>query len=379
MEAVRVRCLSEDQLQPYLDRRRYAAFALPYLKADSLLREILSKANDFVPSAAGSVLMDRAFERGEGPGDASLYFVATFGPSSEGLLGKSLRADSGIVGRVYRSGECYLMEDAESDPHFYGGFDSDAGFVTRNVVAVPIRIERTVCGVLELVNRLGQPSYTRKDLKLLEIFARYTSVSVESLLDAQRANEMARRDDLTGLHNDRFFHHRLTEDLVRADVTDSSVALLFLDLDRFKDVNDTHGHLAGSQVLKEFGYLLRQTVNVPRATLARYGGDEFVVILPDLEVDDAMAVAGDIRAALSDTAFLQGSFSWAEGPVYWRRPLTASIGVAVYPVHLSRHGTTDQKKNLLLRAADQAMYEAKAEGKNRVRLSEATGRPAPSP
>jgi diguanylate cyclase (GGDEF)-like protein len=235
---------------------------------------------------------------------------------------------------------------------------------------VPIRIERTVCGVLELVNRQVDRHYTERDLKLLEIFARYTSVSIENLLDAQRANEMARRDDLTGLHNDRFFHHRLTEDLIRADVTRSNVALIFLDLDNFKNVNDTHGHLAGSQVLKEFGYLLRQTVTVANATLARYGGDEFVIILPDHDVERTLAVTADIQKALKGTAFLQGSFSWAEGPIYWREPLTASVGIAVYPVHLSREGNIDLKKNLLLRAADQAMYQAKAEGKNQVRVAE---------
>jgi diguanylate cyclase (GGDEF)-like protein len=262
------------------------------------------------------------------------------------------------------------MDDPEQDPNFFPKFDEDNDFQTSGVVAVPIRIERTVCGVLELINRSDGKRYTKKDLELLEIFARYTSVSIENLLDAQRANEMARRDDLTGLYNDRFFHHRLTEDLIRADVTDSTVGLLFLDLDNFKDVNDTHGHLAGSQVLKEFGYLLKQTVPHREATLARYGGDEFVIILPGHELEQARSMAEAIRDALGQTAFLQGSFSWAEGPVYWRRPLTCSIGVAGYPLHVPRQGTTDLKKNLLLRAADQAMYEAKGEGKDRVQVAE---------
>ena len=245
---------------------------------------------------------------------------------------------------------------------FYSKFDRDHEFRTACAVAVPIRIERTVCGVLELVNRSEGQRYESQDLELLEIFARYTSVSIENLLDAQRANEMARRDDLTGLHNDRFFHHRLSEDLIRADVTDTTVALIFLDLDNFKGVNDTHGHLAGS-------HLLKQTVTVPGATLARYGGDEFVIILPDHSVGDALAVAESVHAALRRTTFLQGSFSWAEGPIYWREPLTMSVGVAVYPIHLARKGTVDLKKNLLLRAADQAMYESKAAGKDRVQVA----------
>jgi diguanylate cyclase (GGDEF)-like protein len=353
-----------------LDRRRYSAFAVSQLAVTSFLSEILSKANDFVPSSSGSILMDRPFDRGDTPAETSLYFVATFGESSQSLLGKHLKADRGVAGYVYRTGEPYVMNDPEHDPEFYSKFDEGSDFTTSCAIAVPVRIERTVCGVLELVNSLDDGGYTARDLQMLEIFARYTSVSIENLLDAQRANEMARRDDLTGLYNDRFFHHRLTEDLVRADVTGGTVALLFLDLDNFKAVNDNHGHLAGSQVLKEFGYLLRQTVVSEEATLARYGGDEFVVILPDHDLDHATETAHNVQQALETTQFLQGSFSWSDGPVYWREPLTCSVGVAVYPVHLPRQGTTDMKKNLLLRAADLAMYDAKARGKNRVTVAE---------
>jgi diguanylate cyclase (GGDEF)-like protein len=369
---LQVLSLSVEDLGVYLDRRRYSAFVTPRLQVDAFLRDILSKANDFVPAAAGSILMDRPMERGETPEGTRLYFVAAFGDSCNGLLGRCLPASEGVVGYVYRTGQPYAMNDPRTDPNFYGKFDEKGAFRTENILAVPILIERTVCGVLELLNRREAKHFSQKDLKLLEIFARYTSVSIENLLDAQRANEMARRDDLTGLYNDRFFHHRLTEDLVRADLTDSSVALLFLDLDNFKDVNDTHGHLAGSQVLKEFGYLLSKTVHGTEATLARYGGDEFVVILPNVDLKTAAEVAESIRAALRETQFLQGSFSWAEGPVYWERNLSSSIGVAVYPDHVSREGTTDLKKNLLLRAADQAMYEAKAQGKNRVEIAGAS-------
>jgi GGDEF domain-containing protein len=85
-------------------------------------------------------------------------------------------------------------------------------------------------------------------------------------------------------------------------------------------------------------------VTVANATLARYGGDEFVIILPDHDVERTLAVTADIQKALKGTAFLQGSFSWAEGPIYWREPLTASVGIAVYPVHLSREGNRPQEE-----------------------------------
>ncbi len=370
MVVTEVHALPVEELEPFLDRRRYAAFSLNRRQLGEFLAEVLSKANDFVPSAAGSILMDRPVERGPTPAETPLYFVAAFGSAAPEVLGKKIGADTGVVGQVYRTGEPYLMDDPKNDTNFCSDFDRQLTFATASVLAVPIRIERAVCGVLELINRTDGEVYTHRDLQLLEIFARYTSVSIENLLDAQRASEMARRDDLTGLNNDRFFHHRLTEDLIRADLKRSTVGLLFLDLDDFKGVNDTHGHLAGSQVLKEFGYLLQHVIDAPEATLARYGGDEFVVILPDFDVDQVLAAADAVQQALTHTLFLQGNFSWAEGPVHWQRQLTASIGAAVYPVHLARRGSTDLKKNLLLRAADQAMYAAKAKGKNQVVLAD---------
>lgn len=143
-----------------------------------------------------------------------------------------------------------------------------------------------------------------------------------------------------------------------------------MDLDNFKLVNDTHGHLAGSQVLKEVGYLMRVVIRRAGVTLARYGGDEFVVILPGCDPDQAAAVAEAVRMAIGRQRFLRGTFSWSPQPVDFREPLTCSIGVAVYPEHVPRRGSSDHRRNMLLRAADQAMYVAKAAGKNKVVMAE---------
>ena len=117
-------------------------------------------------------------------------------------------------------------------------FDETHAFNTNSLLAVPIRIENSVCGVLEMVNRLDGRPFDERDRALLEIFASYTSVSIQNLLDARRAGAAARSDDLTGLSNDRFFHRRLAEDLDHADAAAGRVALLFMDLDNFKSVND---------------------------------------------------------------------------------------------------------------------------------------------
>ncbi len=358
--------LPANELEPFLERYRHDAGLLEPIDAASFIGEVLQRANAFVPSEAGSVFFDHPFERERDPAKAELYFVATFGPLARALLGNSIPASDGVVGHVYRNGCSYLVSDPASDPFFYSRFDERHTFRTRTLLAVPIRIENRVCGVLEMVNRLDGRPFDERDRGLLEIFAAYTSASIQNLLDAKRAEEAARSDDLTSLANDRFFHRRLAQDLEAADKTHSSVALLFIDLDNFKHINDTHGHLAGSQVLKEVGYLLRRVVRSPGVTLARYGGDEFVIILPGVDEGTARVWAEGIRMAIRSQHFLKGHFSWAEKPVDFRGPLTCSVGVAVYPDHVPRSGSSDHRRNQLLRAADQAMYEAKSAGKDRV-------------
>ncbi len=354
------------ELEPILERYRHDTGLLEPIDAASFIGEVLQRANAFVPSEAGSVFFDNPFERERDPERAKLYFVATFGPLARVLLGKSIPASTGVVGHVYRSGKSYLVSDSANDPFFYSHFDQRHTFCTRTLLAVPIRIENRVCGVLEMVNRLDGRPYDERDRGLLEIFAAYTSASIQNLLDAKRAEEAARSDDLTSLANDRFFHRRLAQDLDKADESGGRVALLFMDLDNFKHVNDTHGHLAGSQVLKEVGYLLRRVVRSPGVTLARYGGDEFVIILPGVDEGTARVWAEGIRMAIRSQQFLKGQFSWSDRPVDFRGPLTCSVGVAVYPDHVPRQGSSDHRRNQLLRAADQAMYAAKTAGKDRV-------------
>lgn len=106
------------------------------------------------------------------------------------------------------------------------------------------------------------------------MLAGYASNSLLNLADANHHREIARRDDLTGLHNDRFFHRQLRVELEARDETNADLSLLFLDLDGFKAIVDTHGHLVGSQVLAKVGRLIARVVPDPEATLARCGGDE---------------------------------------------------------------------------------------------------------
>jgi diguanylate cyclase (GGDEF)-like protein len=358
--------LETPQLERFLERHKAGLSLRHEVDLDLVLREILQKANEFVPSESGSILLDDPFRKVASRKDNELVFIATFGEASRDLVGHRLSARHGIVGRVYQAGTPYLAGDVEKDPNFYGEIDEQIGHKTHSVVAVPVYIGKHVCGVLELINRIDGKVFTRRDMTLLEIFAGYTSFTLQNALDAKRAHELAKKDDLTGLYNDRWFHVRLTETLTDARKSGDEAVLIFLDLDRFKVVNDCHGHLAGSQVLREVGFILKRIVQRPNATVARYGGDEFVMILPATSTEEGMRICGEICRTIESTTFLEREWGFSMPPLRLRGVLSASIGLAHYTPDATSEQSIDLEKSELLRRADAAMYRAKSLGKNRV-------------
>jgi len=369
--APRILCLSTEQLSPILERKRQSSEKrdIPRIPLDALLIDILDKANEFVPSSAGSILLDDPFQKFEETAFRELIFVCCFGPSAVGVLGLRVPIDRGIVGSVYRTGSSQVTNDAYEAPEFDGDCDRRTGYRTRSVLCVAIRIENSVCGVIELMNKSDDTEYRDSERELLEIFAQYISSTIQNALDAKRIEHMVRLDDLTGLANDRATHERLPLDVADHLRTGSPLSVLFLDLDRFKEINDTHGHLAGSTTLAEFGRLLRETAGRPGATLARYGGDEFVLLLPGTGRDEAESIAESIRRETADHIFLSGSWGEDEAPLGLEGIITASIGVSTLngpPRTILSRGAQMRLGVRLLQSADKAMYISKAEGKNRV-------------
>jgi diguanylate cyclase (GGDEF)-like protein len=354
------------QLERFLERHKAGLSLKNEVDLVLVLRQILQKANEFVPSESGSILLDDPYRKVATRKDNELVFIATFGGSSSNLVGQRLSAQNGIVGRVYQTGTPYLSADVDSDRFFYSQIDEAIGHKSNSIVAVPIYIGKHVCGVLELINRMDGEPFTPRDMTLLEIFAGYTSFTLQNALDAKRAHELAKKDDLTGLYNDRWFHVRLTETLAEARRTGREAVLLFMDLDHFKWVNDCHGHLAGSQVLREVGFLLKRILQRGDATVARYGGDEFVMILPATSLDEGLRVCEEIRRTIESTTFLEREWGFSMPPVHLRGILSASIGIARFAPEAGSIASVDLDKNELLRRADVAMYHAKSLGKNKI-------------
>ncbi len=365
---VEVHSLNANELEQFLERRRANPhFPIELSLAENLLA-VLRKADEFVPSESGSILLDNPREKRAERKLNTLTFLAAFGEKSEQLVGQRIPAGRGICGHVYLTGRAYFTEDVTRDEFFYDGVDRETEHRTRSLVAIPIRLGQEVCGVLELINRQGAPHFSEQDRNLLEIFAGYISIAIQNVLDGRLAQEIAKRDNLTGLFNDRYLHLALEHAIGRARREERDLALLFLDLDYFKRVNDSHGHLTGSQVLREVGHLMTRVVTHPGAILARYGGDEFVMAIPGLDLGGAVDLAEELRSEIVSSVFCQNPGEIQPDPVHIAG-LTCSIGVATLKRHLGEELSLAQCKSTLLRLADAAMYVAKETGRNRTAVA----------
>lgn len=373
---MRINIAAKNILDKILERKRRDEYRPGTTDLKAMLKEILSWANKFVPSESGSILLDDPVLNQNKEKAGVLYFVACFGKGSISLIETAIPVKVGIAGRTYSTGKPYISKKVKYDENFYPAIDKKTKFQTKSIICAPVRIKNVTIGVIELINRLNGIDYDGNDLTLLKIFAEYTSTLIQNSLDAKRFGELSIKDNLTGLYNDRYFYDRLTKEIIRAVRRGSDLSLLFLDLDRFKDVNDTHGHLAGSRVLTEMGGILTEVINLPGATSARYGGDEFVVILPDLSIDGAAQYAERLRKKIEAFVFLKQRFQ-GEKALRIKDKITSSIGIASLRGHVNTSGTISEMRESIIKNADTAMYRSKQTGRNRITVAEAL--PALSP
>jgi len=339
-----------------------------------LLADILVWANRFVPSQAGSILLDDPASKMGGEAQGTLYFVACFGRRAKKLVGTSIPDDSGIVGETYRIGRPYFCEDVRRDDRFLALPDKRALRECRSLIAVPIHIDDAIVGVIELINRKGQPNFDRKDLELLEVFAGYTATLVRNALDGRRFERMAQQDSLTGLFNYQHLHAQLVREIRKTlRRKDGDLSQIFFDLDHLKQVNDTHGHLVGSRLIQEVADIIRLVFEGTGALMARYGGDEYVIVLPELHLDEATAYAEVLRDRIARNVFLSRRAPGGVPPLRLKGLVTCSIGVASLRQNVIHRKDPKKMAEALTKAADKAMYRAKELGKNRVVRAEGKG------
>jgi diguanylate cyclase (GGDEF)-like protein len=268
-------------------------------------------------------------------------FAVTDGAAFDVDVNAALTGE-GPIGSAHRDrGGDVLMVGAapESD---------EAATGLREFCAAPLRMGRTVLGVLAVARAEG--GFNSGDAALVGSSAEQVALALERYRFIAMVQRQASIDDLTGLYNHRFLVDYLGQQVALAERLNTPLAVLVLDLDHFKRVNDTHGHPVGDVVLTSFAQTL--TSSIRRADLAaRYGGEEFIVVMSNTAAADARRVAEKIRSAVEALVV----------PIDDRRAvtMTVSIGGAAYPDDT----TTAQE---LLATADAALYDAKHGGRNRV-------------
>jgi len=212
----------------------------------------------------------------------------------------------------------------------------------RSYVILPLNSRGRGIGVLALGSKATE-AYGEATLAHVQPLADSVALAFENVRLFQKTREMSITDEVTPLYNFRFFHQILDRELKLVDRYRSTLSLIFVDLDRFKPINDQYGHLRGSRTLREVGFLIRAGVretDIP----ARYGGDEFVVILPQTDGDSAKVLAEKLRRLVEGHTFLQ------EEGINAR--LGVSLGLGTYPSEAN-------SKEALIRLADKRMYEDK--------------------
>src|SRR5690242_10339809 len=311
------------------------------LQLDQVLRTIMEKIDEFLrPDNWSLLLLDE--EKQE------LYFELAVGKASQALRDVRIKMGQGIAGWVAQHGETVVVPDTSKDTRFFSKVDEKTK--TQSIVAVPVRFRDTCLGVIELINCVGPGGFDPRDLKLLEALSDFAAIALENARHVKKIHDLTIRDDCTTLYNARHMGFILETEIYRSQRYNYEFSLVFIDLDHFKMVNDTHGHLVGSRLLAEIGNALKAHCRLIDFAF-RYGGDEFVLLLPQTSKENALNVARRLHKLIRESVWLE-----QEG---LRIRLTPSLGVASYPVD-------SRTKEGLLHLADEAMYLVKNTNRDSV-------------
>lgn len=263
---------------------------------------------------------------------------------------ETMPSGRGLLGVILKEGVSLRVEDAAKDQRF-GGLPPGHPEI-RNLLGVPLLLRDKLVGELLVANKEGGGPFTMADESLLTALAFQSASSLENARLHARAVELATTDGLTGLSNRRAFQVRIEEEVDRSERYQHPFTLMILDIDRFKNINDTHGHPAGDVVLRELARLLKAAVRTVDF-VARYGGEEFVILLPETGGTHAREIGERIRTRTSKMPVTL--------PDGKEISFTISLGVACYP-------SCGRKASEIVERADQALYIAKQSGRDRVCL-----------
>ena len=256
-------------------------------------------------------------------------------------LGDALPSGSGLCARALLTGKTVLENNVTAVAGYVPGLKESVA-----EMCVPLIAFGETLGVLAL-DSAGADAFLPEDVQTLEAVADMCATSIQNAHYFERVRQMAYLDGLTGIFNRRFFEMRIVEEVERASRYNLSMAVVMIDIDNFKRINDDFGHLLGDEVLKQISRICQEHLRKPDV-LCRFGGEEFAVLLPETTGERALGVAEKLRQMVA-------AYPFPGIP----RPVTFSAGVADLP----RHG---RSRDELVQAADAALYAAKQAGRNRV-------------
>jgi diguanylate cyclase (GGDEF)-like protein len=314
---------------------------------NKVLKELITQVRALINAAAFSILLVDKKKK-------ELIYSASEILRGGKVEGLRLKLGQGLAGWVALHKEAILVNDVQKDPRFFREVDKSSNFETKALICVPLISKNKLQGVLEVINKADGSLFTEKELQLVSSLAGHAAIAIENATLYRKVEIAAITDDLTKLYNSRYLHKFLSQEIQRSKNEGLSLSLLLLDLDNFKGINDTYGHLVGSQVLSEVGQILKNYVK-DKNIAGRLGGDEFIIILPETGTKQATVLAEEIRQAIESLKTLRSSHIDLSN-------LTASIGIATYP---------DDAKDAeeLIHEADKAMYRIKQSCKNSIGLA----------
>jgi diguanylate cyclase (GGDEF)-like protein len=305
------------------------------LDLDKVLTTILNQmAKFFGPESWSLMMVD--------PAKQELYYVISVGDGKNEPPGFRLKMGSGIAGWVAQNGSPLIVHDAKSDPRFRNSAVDDRGVQFVSIACIPIRAGEEILGVIQLLN-FKPEMLTAYAISFLYVLADYAAIAINNAKSMNQIHMLSITDDCTGLYNARHLYRMLEEEIAKTKSTKQPFCLLFCDLDRFKRVNDTHGHLVGSQLLMEVAEKVRKHFRNDDAGF-RYGGDEFVMLLPHTTKEEGTKFVQGIIDDLRSSTFSGGQ--------KLELNLTASFGLATFP-------EDGDAVHSIIRAADNMMYQVK--------------------
>jgi len=351
LQLVEVRAREEDARRRSACVDRFARALIGIADSAALHRAIVEHMAGAVGAEVGALAVFV-------PQDNSLAITATLGYPAVLVEHVRIAPNDGVLGRVFATGEPILVPSL----HALAGGAARRRYRTDSYVALPLAGPDGVVAVVALTDKSSAAPFSEADLAMLAGMSAPAALAVARELLRDRTNDLAHLatvDALTGLFNRRYFETRLEQELQRQVRQPDDLSLLMLDLDNFKELNDTQGHLVGDLALREVAEILRRAVRI-FDVCARYGGEEFVILMPGAGASTALRIAERIRRQV-EQHFASGLRSSV--PI----PLTVSVGVSTARPNVTRDALVTQ--------ADEALLRAKGTGKNQVHLHDgAVGR-----